>query len=183
MRIRAAKGTARHSLRTRQAFGDCRLHVEFRLPLEPENEGQGRANSGVYVGGYEVQVLDSYGLPGYYNECGGLYKRAAPMVNMCAPPLLWQTYDITFRAARSNDEGKILSNPRITVLHNGVSIHNDFELLPRAVQPGVEAAKEPSSEPVAILLQNHGHPIEYRNIWVVELNGRYAEKMLELMEN
>jgi hypothetical protein len=113
---------------TRQRFGDHELHLEFLLPYMPGARGQGRANSGVYPHGrYEVQVLDSYGLEGEDNECGGIYTQAKPKLNMCAPPLEWQTYDITIRAPRFDDAGNRISKARITVLHNGVAIHESLE--------------------------------------------------------
>ncbi len=143
-------------------FGDHKVHIEFRIPFEPTRRGQGRGNSGVYLQGrYEVQILDSYGLQGRSNECGGIYKVAAPRVNMCAPPLQWQSYDITFHAAKT---GANKTPPRMTVLHNGVLVHKDQEL------PGSTTASPTRGVgPVGgIYLQDHGHPMEFRNVWVVE---------------
>ncbi len=149
---------------SKRKFGDHTLHLEFRTPFKPKARGQARGNSGVYVQSrYEVQVLDSFGLSGASNECGGIYKIAEPRVNMCYPPLMWQTYDIEFTAARYNDEGKKIANARITVKHNGVVIHQDLEL-PRAT-PGRHGE---GPEPDALYLQGHGNPVVYRNIWVVE---------------
>ncbi|HHK40907.1 MAG TPA: DUF1080 domain-containing protein, partial [Planctomycetaceae bacterium] len=149
---------------SKRKFGDHTLHLEFRTPFKPKARGQARGNSGVYVQSrYEVQVLDSFGLSGASNECGGIYKIAEPRVNMCYPPLTWQTYDIEFTAARYNDEGKKIANARITVKHNGVVIHQDLEL-PRAT-PGRHGE---GPEPDALYLQGHGNPVVYRNIWVVE---------------
>ena len=130
----------------------------------PKERGQDRANSGFYAQGrYEVQVLDSFGLEGEWNECGGIYKIAKPDVNMCFPPGAWQTYDVDFTAAVFED-GKKVQNARITVRHNGVAIHSDREL------PNVTAAKilDESPEPGPIYLQDHDNPVLYRNIWVVE---------------
>lgn len=144
---------------------DFSLHVEFRTPFKPDARGQARGNSGVYVQSrYEVQVLDSFGLEGKDNECGGIYQVSAPKVNMCFPPLSWQTYDIDFTAAKYDDQGKKTENARVTVKHNGVVIHDNLELpkqTPGRLQEGPEAA------PVAYL-QGHGNPVVYRNIWVVE---------------
>jgi hypothetical protein len=149
---------------SRETFGDHRLHVEFRTPYMPHASGQGRGNSGVYVHGrYEVQVLDSYGLEGHDNECGGIYQIARPLVHMCFPPLQWQSYDITFRAARFNASGKKTENARITVRHNGVVIHDNLEL-PRATGGALD---ENERAPHGLLLQDHRDPVQFRNIWAV----------------
>jgi hypothetical protein len=151
---------------SKQTFGDHQVHLEFRLAYQPEDRGQGRSNSGIYVQGrYEVQILDSFGLEGKHNECGGIYSVKDPDVNMCLPPLSWQTYDIDYTAARYDAQGKLTANPRITVRHNGVVIHQDVEL------PGerstTAAPVGPGPEPGPVYLQNHGCPLRFRNIWVV----------------
>ncbi|MBP88938.1 MAG: hypothetical protein CMJ64_19855 [Planctomycetaceae bacterium] len=149
-----------------KTFGSHTLHIEFRLPYQPEDRGQGRGNSGIYFQGrYEVQMLDSFGLEGKQNECGGIYSVAEPDVNMCLPPLSWQTYDTEYTAAKYDDAGKLVANPRITVKHNGVVIHDDIEL------PGerntTAAPLKAGPEPGPVYLQNHANPVRYRNIWVV----------------
>lgn len=144
-------------------FGDHRLHIEFRTPFQPSDSGQGRGNSGVYVQGrYEVQVLDSFALAGADNECGGIYRMAKPSINMCYPPLSWQTYDIHFTAARYDEKGKKTKNARIRIEHNGVVIHEDLELT--GGTPG-NLPEGPGSGP--LFLQDHGNPVVFRNIWVV----------------
>lgn len=146
-----------------QKFGDHQLHLEFRLPYEPYDRGQQRGNSGVYVQGrYEIQVLDSFGLEGKDNECGGIYSIARPKVNACFPPLTWQTYDIDFTAARWED-GEKVENARVTVRHNGIVIHRNREL--KKGTPG----KDPEADgPGGLYLQGHGNQVLYRNIWVLE---------------
>jgi hypothetical protein len=152
---------------SKPTFGSHRLHIEFRIPYQPLDRGQGRGNSGIYVQGrYEIQMLDSFGLVGKHNECGGLYSVKDPALNMCFPPLTWQSYDIEYTAAKFDDSEKLTANPRVTVRHNGVVVHDDVEL------PGerstTAAPSRPGPAPGPIYLQNHGCPVRYRNIWVVE---------------
>lgn len=152
---------------SKRKFGSHTVHIEFRLPYQPEDRGQGRGNSGIYLQGrYEVQMLDSFGLSGEQNECGGIYSVAKPSVNMCLPPLAWQTYDIDYTAGKYDDAGKVVTNPRVTVRHNGVVIHDNVEL------PGerntTAAPVKAGPEPGPIYLQDHGNPVRYRNVWVVE---------------
>jgi len=154
------------SIISKRQFKDQQIHVEFRTPYMPDMTGQARGNSGVYVmGRYEVQVLDSYGLYGHDNECGGIYKVAAPKVNMCSPPMQWQTYDITFHAPRFEGDGELKIPARITVLHNGVKIHDHVEILEAT---GAAESME-LTDRGGIYLQDHGDRVQYRNIWVVEL--------------
>jgi len=153
---------------SRRQFGDIQLHVEFKLPYMPTQRGQGRANSGVYLQNqYEVQVLDSFGLPPKNNECAGLYTIATPKANACYPPLCWQTYDITFHAPRFKSDGTVEKVASITAVQNGVTVHDNVDL-PRDTEhrKGFKPVKVGPIE-----LQDHGNPIRYRNIWVVELKG------------
>lgn len=147
-------------------YGDMRLHLEFRLPYMPTARGQGRANSGVYVQGrYEVQVLDSFGLEGAFNECGALYREKKPDLNMCLPPLSWQTYDIWFRGPRFGEDGKKTEHARFTVWLNGVPVQSDIEM-PSGTGAGKSVGEGADARPMK--LQNHGNPVRFRNIWLVE---------------
>ncbi|MDP1561632.1 MAG: DUF1080 domain-containing protein [Pirellulaceae bacterium] len=147
--------------KSKEQFGDHKLHIEFRTPFMPKHRGQARGNSGVYVQGrYECQVLDSFGLEGLNNECGGIYSLGRPIVNMCLPPLTWQTYDIDFTAPKTDAEGKRV-NGRITVRHNGVLIHKDVEL-----KQGTPGGLPMGDGPESLFLQDHGDPVVFRNIWV-----------------
>lgn len=151
---------------TKQAFGDAQYHVEFATPYMPNDRGQARGNSGVYIlGKYEVQVLDSFGLPTKDNECGGIYKIATPLVNACLPPLEFQTYDITFHAARFDANGNKTSNATITVIHNGTMIHDNVEL-PTRTGGGI-GGRESIEGP--LLIQDHNDQPRFRNIWVKPL--------------
>ena len=159
------RGFLEANTKTKQAFTDFRLHLEFFLPFKPLGRGQGRANSGVYLQHrYEVQVLDSFGLKGLDNECGGIYKNSAPKVNMCFPPLQWQTYDIDFTAAKFDKDGKKSGSAFVTVKHNGAVVQDNLEL--KGVTPG-GAFKTEVPAPGPFYLQGHGNPVVYRNVWVV----------------
>jgi hypothetical protein len=130
----------------------------------PSARGQGRGNSGVYIQSrYECQVLDSFGLEGENNECGAIYTIAKPAVNMCFPPLSWQTYDIDFTAARYGDHSNKTRNARVTIKHNGIVIHQNLEL--SSSTPG-QHPEGPEHD--SLFLQNHGNPVVFRNIWVVD---------------
>lgn len=149
---------------TRQSVGDFSMHLEFRTPYMPAARGQARGNSGVYIQKrYEVQILDSFGLRGAENECGGLYKQRAPLLNMSFPPLTWQTYDIDFTAAKFDADRHKTANARITVKHNGVVIHDDVEITGKT---GGGDAEGPN--PAPIRLQDHGNLVHFRNIWITK---------------
>ncbi|MDX1947144.1 MAG: DUF1080 domain-containing protein [Pirellulaceae bacterium] len=150
---------------TKKTVGPFRLHLEFRTPYMPYARGQARGNSGVYIQQrYEVQILDSFGLEGIENECGGLYRQRRPDLNMCLPPLTWQTYDIWFTPPQFAADGKTkLANAWITVLHNGVTIHN------REIIAKTGGGKQEGPDRLPINLQDHGNPVTFRNIWIVDL--------------
>ncbi len=151
--------------RTAREFGDMRLHLEFRLPFMPAHEGQRRGNSGVYImNRYEVQILDTFARKATFNGMGSLYREKAPKVNMCLPPLAWQTLDIDFRAPRFDGDGEKTENARITVHHNGVLIHDDYELESGTGMGG----RRPEVEKAMLWLQNHTGPVRFRNVWLVE---------------
>jgi hypothetical protein len=151
--------------KTKQLFQNFHLHLEFMLPYLPSRRGQDRGNSGFYAQGrYEVQILDSFGLAGEHNECGGIYEVKKPEINMCFPPLSWQTYDVDFTAAKFDTTGKKTSDARMTVQHNGVLIHNDVKV-PNATRASILAE---GPEPGPIYFQDHGNPVRYRNIWLQE---------------
>lgn len=148
---------------SKELLGDHEMHLEFRTPFKPYARGQARGNSGVYLQSrYECQVLDSFGLEGRNNECGGIYSISVPAVNACFPPLTWQTYDIKFTAAAWED-GKKVKNARTTIKHNGIVIHDDLEL-----PHGTPGKLKEEAGPAPLYLQGHGNPVYYRNIWVVK---------------
>ena len=158
-------GLMSQGITSKQKFQDFSLHMEFLLSYMPSDRGQGRANSGCYMQGrYEVQILDSFGLSGEHNECGGIYTIAKPDTNMCFPPLSWQTYDVEYMAAKFDAAGKKTANAKMSVLHNGVSIHKDVELPKSTTASPLQEGPEPGP----IFLQDHGNPIRFRNIWLVE---------------
>ena len=148
----------------KRTFTDFTLHLEFQLAYMPSARGQKRSNSGVYLQSrYEVQVLDSFGLDEEFNHCGALYRYQPPRVNMCLPPLQWQTYDITFRSPRFGSDASKIQNARLTVCHNGVAVHSCFN-----VERKTGAGKPESPDAYPIRLQNHSDPVRYRNIWIVD---------------
>ena len=161
-------------IRSRDTFEDAYVHLEWMEPDMPDAEGQARGNSGVALQGrYEVQVLDSFGIdvPGL-GDCGAIYGQYAALVNACRPPLEWQTYDILFRAPRFDADGNLTEHARLTVLQNGIVIQNNVQVTglnypPMDVDP---------STPGPLLLQDHGNPVQYRNIWFVPLPEKGSEE-------
>jgi Domain of Unknown Function (DUF1080). len=165
---------------TRARFADFYLHLEFACnDTPPHVTGQGRGNSGVFLQGrYEIQVLDSWRAaeepprdPPGKGDCGAIYNHAAPLVNACLPPEVWQSYDIVFRAPRFGAAGEKVEGARITAFQNGRVIHNNVEV-PR--QTG-GALDEDYAQPGPLLLQDHGNPVRFRNIWILPLPSAGAD--------
>ncbi len=158
------RGLLQAGTTSKQKFTNFILHLEFLLPFKPHGRGQDRGNSGVYLlDRYECQVLDSFGLKGENNECGGFYQQAKPEVNMCFPPLTWQTYDFDVVAAKFDDAGKKVKNTVVTVKHNGVVVHNKLEFQKETPGGGMTEVADGGG----IQLQGHGNPVFYRNIWII----------------
>jgi hypothetical protein len=156
-------------IRTKQEFGDCQLHLEFATPPEVSGRGQGRGNSGVYLmDRYEVQILDSFENETYFDgQCGAIYKQQPPTVNASRKPGEWQTYDILFTAPRFDENGELAAPGYVTVLHNGVAIHNHFELQgSTSYTEPPKYSPHPEKQPFSI--QFHGNPVWFRNIWIRE---------------
>ena len=159
------------SISTKQAFGDCQLHVEFSEPLPAMGESQERGNSGVFpMGLYEIQVLDSYQNKTYADgQASAVYGQYPPLVNASRPPGQWQTYDIVFHGPRFANDGKLLRPARVTVLHNGVLTQDNVE----PTGPTGHGERPPYKAHPAKLpltLQNHGNSVRFRNIWIRELS-------------
>lgn len=158
---------------TKEAFGNCQLHLEFREPSEVKSSGQGRGNSGVYImGKYEIQVLDSYNNPTYSNgQAGAVYKQHVPLVNASRKPGEWQSYDIIFTAPLFKENGDLESPARVTVIHNGVLIQNNVTIL-GPTDWVIKPKYEKHASKLPLMLQDHGddgNPISYRNIWIRNL--------------
>jgi hypothetical protein len=150
---------------SKDKFEDCTIHIEFRTPIPAEGDkGQHRGNSGVFLQGrYEMQVLESFGLPTSPGDCGAIYSLKAADKNMALPPMEWQSYDITFKTPRYDAEGKKTENARVTLVWNGQKVHDNAEIVsPTRDHKGAEP---PGAAPIS--LQNHGFAVQFRNIWVV----------------
>ena len=156
-------------MKTKQAFGDVQLHIEWRSPSVVEGEGQNRGNSGIFLQErYELQVLDSYESQTYSNgQAGSIYKQAIPLVNATRKPGEWQTYDVIFVAPRFSDNGRVTTPACITVLHNGVLIQNNTQIIGPSEYKGLPVYQAHGK--ASIRLQDHGNPVSYRNIWIREL--------------
>ncbi|MBY0434170.1 MAG: DUF1080 domain-containing protein [Cyclobacteriaceae bacterium] len=161
------KGTG--DVKTKQLFGDFQLHIEWRAPAQVESEGQGRGNSGIFLQErYELQVLDSYESVTYSNgQAGSIYKQSVPLVNATRRPGEWQSYDVIYTAPRFSENGRVITPAYVTVIHNGVVIQNNTQILGPTEYKGLPVYQ--SHGKGAIKLQDHGNPVSYRNIWIREM--------------
>ncbi len=157
-------------METRQDFGDVQLHLEWKAPNPPAGQGQDRGNSGVFfMGRYEVQILDSYDNDTYPDgQAGAIYGQYPPLVNPVRPPGQWQSYDIVFRRPRFHPNGTLRAPARMTVVFNGVLVHDAAELVgPTSHHERLPYATHPDRLPLS--LQDHGHPVRFRSIWIRNL--------------
>lgn len=164
LEVKPGSGT----IQTNENFSDFQLHIEWKSPEVIKGEGQGRGNSGIFLQGlYEIQVLDNVNNPTYVNGgAGSLYKQRPPLAQVIAPDK-WHTYDIIYKAPQFNKDSLLISKGTVTVLHNGVVVQNNTQIdgtteyigLPRIVSHG----------PGPIILQDHGNPVQFRNIWIRKL--------------
>jgi len=160
------------AIQTKQKFGDCQLHIEWRIDKNVKGDGQDRGNSGIFLmGRYELQVLDNYNNQNktYVNgQAGSMYKQTPPLVNVCKAPGEWQTYDIVFTAPRFSDNGSVISPARITVMQNGVLVQNNTTLWGNTVYIGSPTYEKHAAKE-SLMLQDHSHLTSFRNIWIREL--------------
>jgi hypothetical protein len=168
------------ALTSKDTFGNCQLHIEWSAPTPARGEGQDRGNSGVFLmGRYEIQVLDSFENVTYHDgQAGAIYKQTPPAVNAMRPPGEWNSYDIIWTAPKFDEEGTLTSPAYVTALHNGIVVLNHFELLGDTPyhRPPEYVAHEPKG-PIA--LQDHGHPVRYRNIWIREFQPAQGKRVRE----
>ena len=170
--------TVKGNVQTKQPFGDCQLHVEWAEPNPPKGRDQGRGNNGIGLMGarYEIQVLDSYQNPTYFEgQCASVYNQKPPLVNASRKPGEWQTYDIAFTAPRFDADGKLAKPGYVTVFHNGVLVQNHTEILGNTFyDKPPKYTKHNEKEP--LVLMYHGDPVRFRNIWIREIKDLVATK-------
>lgn len=157
-------------IESKESFGDAQIHLEWRSPSEVKGESQGRGNSGFFLmGKYEVQVLDSYNNRTYSNgQAGSIYKQHPPLVNAMRPPGEWNTYDIIFTAPRFNDDGMLIKPAKVTIIHNNILVQNGVELKGPTEYIGIPNYQE-HDDALPYMIQDHGNPVSFRNIWVRKL--------------
>lgn len=167
--VTVARGTG--TIKTKRTFNDFQLHIEWRSPAEVVGESQGRGNSGVFLQGiYELQVLDNFNNRTYRNgQAGSLYKQHPPLVNACKAPGVWQVYDVVYTAPRFNANGTFFTPPTVTVFHNGVLVQNHVALRGPTEYIGIPEYSVKPHGAGPIILQDHGNPVSFRNIWIREL--------------
>jgi len=164
-------------IRTKKSFGSCQLHIEWWVPadVDPKVTDQSRSNSGVFLmGRYEIQVLDSYTADNYKDnrtyadgQASGIYGQYPPLVNACRKGGEWQSYDISFLRPLFDDKGSCIRKARVTVIHNGVVVHNNVELQGATAHKAIAKYSPHGQAPIS--LQDHGNPVRFRNIWIREL--------------
>jgi len=157
------------NMSTKEAFGDFQLHIEWKSPEKIEGSGQRRGNSGIFLQSkYELQIQDCYQNPTYVNgQAGSIYKQTAPLVNPCREPGAWQTYEVYYNAPRFDEIGLLIAPAYVTVVHNGVLIQNHIE-----IKGSIKHVGLPHYEPhgkLPLLIQDHGNPVSFRNIWIRRL--------------
>jgi hypothetical protein len=169
----------RGDIHTRQSFGDIQLHIEWSSPNPPRGRDQDRGNSGIFFQDrYELQILDSYENETYFEgQAGAIYKQTPPMVNVTRPPGEWNTYDVVWTAPKFNDDGSLKSPAYVTALQNGVLILDHFEVMGET--PWHTPPKYAAHGPGPLRLQDHGHPVRFRNIWVRELKPLESKRVAE----
>ncbi len=169
--------TVKGNVRTKEDFGDCQLHVEWAEPDPPKGRDQGRGNNGIGFmnARYEIQVLDSFENPTYFEgQCASVYNQTPPMVNASRKPGQWQTYDIAFTVPHFDDEGKVVTPAYVTVFHNGVLVQNHTEVLGNThYDKPPSYVKHPEKQP--LVLMYHGDPVRFRNIWIREIKPLVAK--------
>jgi len=160
------------AIMTKRGFGDVQLHVEWAAPTPPKGESQERGNSGVFLmSHYEIQVLDSYHNDTYADgQAAAVYGQTPPLVNACRPPGQWQAYDIVFHRPHFAADGSVRDSARVTVFHNGILVQENTAITGWTVH-GSRAHYQPHPDKLPLVLQDHGNPVRYRDIWVRELGG------------
>jgi N-acetylglucosamine malate deacetylase 1 len=162
-------------MQTKAAFGDVQLHLEWAAPAPPVGKGQDRGNSGIFfMGLYELQILDSYRADTYTDgQVAAIYGQYPPLFNASRPPGEWQTYDVAFRRPRFDRVGKLVEPARLTVVHNGILVQNNEEILGPTRWLRWDRYEQ-HEDRAPIKLQDHGHTVRFRNIWLVNLPERPA---------